>query len=152
MDKWEDFRLRVFDTLAREGSFTATARVLGVSQPAVSQNILELENTLGVRLFERTRGRAVLTQEGIRFKEYSDQILHWYCEAERAFSPAEPMVLRDRENQRRPFFIQADEVFECHIVREGDADIYISDRNGDTLVSVAQKKTEPAKGPADELF
>ena len=39
----EDFRLKVFLTVESEGSFTKAARNLGISQPAVSQNIAELE-------------------------------------------------------------------------------------------------------------
>ena len=39
----DDFRLRVFMMVAAEGSFTRAAQHLGVSQPAVSQNIAELE-------------------------------------------------------------------------------------------------------------
>ena len=38
----DDFRLRIFKTLAEEGSFTRTAARLEISQPAVSQNIAEL--------------------------------------------------------------------------------------------------------------
>ena len=45
----EDFRLKVFATVAAEGSFTKAAAVLGVSQPAVSQNIAELEKLSGVK-------------------------------------------------------------------------------------------------------
>ena len=36
---FEDFRLKVFVTVVDEGSFTKAARVLDISQPAVSQNI-----------------------------------------------------------------------------------------------------------------
>ena len=37
----EDFRLRIFMAVAEKGSFTLAAKALGVSQPAVSQNIAE---------------------------------------------------------------------------------------------------------------
>ena len=46
----QDFRLKVFMAVAEYGSFTKAAESLGVSQPAVSQNIAELERNLGVRL------------------------------------------------------------------------------------------------------
>ena len=83
---FEDFRLRVFDTVARCGSFTAAARALGISQPAVSQHIAELEKTLGVTLFERTRTSVCLTEKGRTFRRCSDQILYWYDAAEKAVS------------------------------------------------------------------
>ena len=151
MDKMEDFRLRVFDTLAREGSFTATARALGVSQPAVSQHVAELEKALGAQLFERTRGAAVLTPAGRKFKEYSDQILHWYEEASIAFATDQPQMLKKRA-EKKPIYIQADDIYECHLVKEGPADIHINDRSGTTSVTIIQKTAEPDTDPADELF
>ena len=60
----DDFRLRVFMMVAAEGSFTRAAQHLGVSQPAVSQNIAELEKQVGAVLFERKRGEVTLTPEG----------------------------------------------------------------------------------------
>lgn len=85
----EDFRLRVFITVAQEGSFTLAARKLHVSQPAVSQNIAELEKTLGTVLFERLRGEVRLTDAGSLFKGYAEQILHWYGAAADAFSSSD---------------------------------------------------------------
>ena len=52
----EDFRLRIFMAVAEKGSFTLAAKALGVSQPAVSQNIAELEKSLGAELFLRRKG------------------------------------------------------------------------------------------------
>ncbi|HTI82375.1 MAG TPA: LysR family transcriptional regulator [Acetobacteraceae bacterium] len=45
--------LRVFDAAARTQSFTAAARQLHVSQGAVSRHIAQLEEFLGVSLFDR---------------------------------------------------------------------------------------------------
>src|ERR1700756_4170117 len=56
--------LFVFDAAARNGSFTAAAGELNFSQPAVSRMLRQFEEYLGVRLFDRTAGRAVLTEEG----------------------------------------------------------------------------------------
>ena len=74
----EDFRLRVFVTVARCGSFTLAARELGVSQPAVSQSIASLEQAVGAPLFVRSRGRLSLTQKGSLMLEYAGRILYWY--------------------------------------------------------------------------
>ena len=74
----DDFRLRVFVMVAAEGSFTRAAQHLGVSQPAVSQNIAELEKQVGAALFESGRGEVALTPEGYVFKDYAAKILHWY--------------------------------------------------------------------------
>src|SRR6202020_1561581 len=56
--------LFVFDAAARNGSFTAAAAELNVTQPAVSRMLGQFEEHLGVRLFDRAAGRAVLTEEG----------------------------------------------------------------------------------------
>ncbi|MCI5719469.1 MAG: LysR family transcriptional regulator [Bacteroidales bacterium] len=82
----EDFRLRVFKTVATRGSFTLAAKELGISQPAVSQNIAELEKSLGCELFMRNRGAVTLTASGKSFLEYADKILYWYHAASNLFS------------------------------------------------------------------
>ena len=63
--------LRLIETFveaARLGSFSAAGRVLGLSPGSVSQNIRNLEDQLGVRLFERTTRQVKLTAEGERYR------------------------------------------------------------------------------------
>ena len=74
-------------TVAAEGNFTRAAQQLGVSQPAISQHIAELEKQLGTALFLRGRGNASLTPEGYVFREYAQKILHWYDAADALFGP-----------------------------------------------------------------
>jgi DNA-binding transcriptional LysR family regulator len=71
----EDFRLQVFMAVCRERSFTKAAAELGVSQPAVSQNIAELERIVGMKLFARLKGEIALTGEGEVFKDYAERLL-----------------------------------------------------------------------------
>lgn len=82
----EDFRLRVFAAVAEKGSFTLAAKALGISQPAVSQNVAELEKDLGKELFSRRRGAVSLTAAGRTFLEYADKILYWYSAAGEMFA------------------------------------------------------------------
>ncbi len=89
----DDFRLRVFMTVAAEGSFTRAAQHLGVSQPAVSQNVAELERQVGASLFERKRGEVTLTAEGFVFRDYAAKILHWYDAADALFGSAGKMTV-----------------------------------------------------------
>lgn len=57
-------QLSSFVTLAEELHFVRAAGRLGVTQPALSQQIARLEETLAVRLFERTKRRVALTDAG----------------------------------------------------------------------------------------
>ncbi|WP_349372084.1 LysR substrate-binding domain-containing protein [Salinarimonas sp.] len=68
-------QLAYFDALARHGHFGRAAEACAVSQPALSMQIKELEQTLGAALFERS-GRAVgLTAFGEVFAERVREIL-----------------------------------------------------------------------------
>jgi DNA-binding transcriptional LysR family regulator len=59
----------------RAGSFTGAAELLGVSQPAVAEQVRVLERTLGAQLFTRT-GRGVrLTSAGVAFADHAPAIL-----------------------------------------------------------------------------
>lgn len=60
----ENGDLQVFVEVVRKGSFTGAADELGMSAAFVSKRIGILEATLGVRLFERTTRRVVVTDEG----------------------------------------------------------------------------------------
>jgi len=56
--------LRVFVTVVRKSSFAAAAEALGMSPAYVSKRIGILEEMLGVRLFQRTTRRVVITSDG----------------------------------------------------------------------------------------
>lgn len=56
--------LRVFESAARQLSFTAAAAELGSSQPAISQQVKRLEQQLATRLFDRVYRGIVLTEAG----------------------------------------------------------------------------------------
>ncbi|MBX6374648.1 MAG: LysR family transcriptional regulator, partial [Acetobacteraceae bacterium] len=50
-------QLRTFLSVVETGSVTAAAQALGLTQPAASQQLRELERAMGVRLLERVGGR-----------------------------------------------------------------------------------------------
>ena len=60
-------RLRAFQAVAHTGTVTQASERLGLTQPAVSRLIGELERELGLSLFARNRNRLILTPEGSRF-------------------------------------------------------------------------------------
>lgn len=90
----DDFRLKVFMAAAVEGSFTKAAAALGVTQPAVSQNIAELEKLTGVKLFERLRGEVVLTPQGQVFRRYAETMLASSSLAANMFDRLSPTLVR----------------------------------------------------------
>lgn len=68
-------QLRTFVAVAREGSITRASSLLHLSQPAVSAHIKEMEDTLGVSLFERTARGMTLTPPGQRLLTKAQQTL-----------------------------------------------------------------------------
>lgn len=73
-----DFRLRVFYTVAKRLSFTKAAEELFISQPAVTKHIHELEQQLGVKVFERIGNRIKLTVAGQIMLKHAETIFTTY--------------------------------------------------------------------------
>lgn len=67
--------LTTFAELVRQRSFTRAARVLGVSKSFVSTQVRALEESLGLRLVERTTRSFALTQAGERVLVLADRVL-----------------------------------------------------------------------------
>lgn len=67
--------LGFFSTLAASGSLTAAARELGISPPAVSKRLSQMEARLGVALVTRTTRRMSMTPEGEIYLEHARRIL-----------------------------------------------------------------------------
>jgi LysR family transcriptional activator of nhaA len=81
--------LRYFWVVAREGSITAAADVLNVTQPTVSIQLQKLEASLGAQLFVRHGNRLTLTETGQLVQGYAAEI----------FSLADAMVLAVDDQQ-----------------------------------------------------
>lgn len=62
----EPTELRAFESAARHGSFTRAASELKLTQSAVSRQVKDFEERLGIALFERVRQRVVLSVQGRR--------------------------------------------------------------------------------------
>ena len=101
----EDFRLKVFMTVAKAGSFTKAAAALNISQPAVSQHISELERATGVKLFERLHGEIRLTEPGKIFQIRAKEILDSYSTASALFSPFDPATVRVKASDELYLYI-----------------------------------------------
>jgi DNA-binding transcriptional LysR family regulator len=75
--------LKGFLAVARHGHFTRAAGELGLAQPALSQQIAQLEEELGVVVFERSRRGARLTAAGQALVRRAERILLEVDEARR---------------------------------------------------------------------
>jgi len=78
--------MQVFISVADSGSFSESARRLGLSQPSVSRQVNKLEAHLGVRLLQRTTRRLSLTEAGQIYYEKARQIHHDVLEAGQSIS------------------------------------------------------------------
>jgi DNA-binding transcriptional LysR family regulator len=61
--------------VAEELSFTRAARRLNVVQQTLSEGIAQLENTLGLRLFERASRPVALTDDAVRWLPYAREVI-----------------------------------------------------------------------------
>lgn len=68
-------QIESFLAVASDGNFSGAARRLNLAQPALSQAVKDLEGELGVRLFDRTTRRVVLTDAGREFQGSAGQVL-----------------------------------------------------------------------------
>lgn len=73
-----DFRLKVFQSVAKNLSFTKASQELFVSQPAITKHIQELEACYQARLFDRQGNKISLTEAGKLLLEHSERILDAY--------------------------------------------------------------------------
>ena len=86
MAQLENFRLKVFRSVAGQLSFRKAAEQLFLSQPAVTLQIKALEEDLGVRLFDRSGGKVALTVQGAILLRHAQRIAAIVSEAETRMS------------------------------------------------------------------
>lgn len=73
-----DFRLKVFQSVAYNLSFTKASKELYISQPAITKHIQELEQEYKTQLFERMGNKISLTHAGELFLTHAESILNAY--------------------------------------------------------------------------
>ncbi|MFE4593274.1 transcriptional regulator CynR [Streptomyces laurentii] len=76
--------LRYLLAVAEHGTFTRAAEELHISQPTLSQQVKQLERTLGVRLLDRTGRTVRLTDAGAVYADHARRALRDLAAAERA--------------------------------------------------------------------
>jgi LysR family hydrogen peroxide-inducible transcriptional activator len=140
-------QLRYFVAVAETGNFTRAAERAHISQPSLSQQIMNLEKEVGHKLFHRLGRKTVLTEAGTTFLERARRILFEVENAARELSDhpglgrritvgavqtvmpylIAPLIARCRE-QHPNLLIDVREDFRSNLVRgvvEGDLDLAI---------------------------
>lgn len=80
----EFIQLEAFERVVRDGNFTRAADSLGVTQPAISTRISQLEAQLGGKLFDRQGRQLHLTPLGNTFLPYAERILAMLADSKKA--------------------------------------------------------------------
>ena len=79
-------QMRVFLAIAKAGNLSVASQELSLSKSAVSQALMDLEDKLGVSLFERVKGRLLLSSEGRRLKPQADELMDRSHDIENLFT------------------------------------------------------------------
>lgn len=87
--------LRYFLTVAREGSITAAADLMHVTQPTLSRQLKDLEEELGKKLFIRSSHSIILTEEGLLLRRRAEEIIDMVDKVESEFSSMEETISGD---------------------------------------------------------
>lgn len=86
------YKLEIFSVVVSEGSFSAAAERLYMTQSAISQHIQDLESQLGTKLFKRGRRGVTMTSAGETLYDYTRSILRLVTEAESAVTTVENLT------------------------------------------------------------
>lgn len=75
--------LRYFLTVVREQSITKASEVLHITQPTLSRQLAQMEEEVGVKLFDRGTRKITLTNEGLLLRRRAEEILQLVDKTER---------------------------------------------------------------------
>ena len=84
--------LRYFLTVVREESITKAAEVLHITQPTLSRQLAQMEEEIGVKLFDRGTRKIKLTNEGILLRRRAEEILQLVDKTEKELVEQEEQV------------------------------------------------------------
>lgn len=87
--------LRYFLAVAREESITGAAKVLNVTQPTLSKQLMDLEDEIGKKLLIRGNRRITLTEEGMLLRKRAQEIMDLVDKTETEISGADEVISGD---------------------------------------------------------
>ena len=131
--------LRYFLAVAREGNITSAAERLNITQPTLSRQMMDLEEELGVKLFNRgRRSRSItLSEAGMFLRKHAEEIVLLADKTEAAFSASDEAIAGDvyvaagetdatRLLARTARMIQKEHPQICYHISSGDGE-YVED-------------------------
>lgn len=84
--------LRYFLTVVNEESITKAADALHITQPTLSRQLAQMEDEIGVKLFDRGSRKITLTNEGILLRRRAEEILQLVDKTEKEMTEQEKLV------------------------------------------------------------
>ena len=84
--------LRYFLAVVREENITKAAEILHITQPTLSRQIAQMEEEMGVKLFDRGTRKITLTNEGLLLRRRAEEILELVDKTERELTEQDEMV------------------------------------------------------------
>lgn len=84
--------LRYFLTVVREESITKASEVLHITQPTLSRQLSQMEDEVGVKLFNRGTRKITLTNEGILLRRRAEEILQLVDKTEKELAEQEEQI------------------------------------------------------------
>jgi DNA-binding transcriptional LysR family regulator len=90
-------RVQTFLAVVQAGGFREAAKRTGLSQPAVSQHVQQLERSLNARLIDRSHAGSTLTAQGQAFLPFATSLLRTWARVEALFQQ-KPLVVGASSN------------------------------------------------------
>lgn len=84
--------LRYFLAVAREENITRAAKLLHITQPTLSRQLMQMEEDLGVVLFHRSKHHIILTDDGMLLRRRAEEIVSLADKTERELQRKEDAV------------------------------------------------------------
>lgn len=142
MMDWD--KLRIFHTVAKEGSFTHAGNKLNLSQSAISRQISTLEESIGVALFHRHARGLILTEQGELLFETTQDII-------KKLTHIEGQIMDTRQRTGGPLMVTTVEFFgiswlfpRLKTLRESHPDLQLTLLFDDRVLNLGMREADIA--------
>jgi DNA-binding transcriptional LysR family regulator len=142
MMDWD--KLRIFHTVAKEGSFTHAGNKLNLSQSAISRQISSLEDSIGVALFHRHARGLILTEQGELLFETTQDII-------KRLTNIESQIMDTRQRTGGPLMVTTVEFFgiswlfpRLKTLRESNPDLQLTLLFDDRILNLGMREADIA--------